>query len=748
MNSSDLLIDKIESRIHQVAGWQDSIPVALGSWARGELCLKSDLDILFLGSEQKTIEIVQALQNEGYKVRARVPEDFSDWTVGVQVKDTLALLVFKALTPEGEIAAHMQRQQVLANSALCKRIFREVLKERKERNLKFDSLHNFLEPNLKLGPGGLRDIEQALQILPLVDKKNRLSAKHPAIVALRESKIFLLQIRQKLHEMGFFDQLIGSEQKELSEFFKFSSHKEFMRQVSKNFSRAHFYSGWIFEYFKASQKQRDFIESQNPKTAQDLMVLFREDSSLLMQRLVRSKMDQIHNESLNEPITEKQKGLLLREAILFRTKDSLTQAIFQSRWICKISPRIKPLVGYVQHDQYHRLAAEAHVLQACRELKRIWKSERLLGALSWVHKKLSAKDWEILSWVAFYHDIAKGQKGEHSVLGARAVREDLAEFEVNPSLIEKVAFLVENHLQLSIAAFRKNPQDPKTWQEFYSLGFDLHRVYLLAVFTAVDIRATNIEAWNQWKATLLSDAVKRFQDSQYLDLYSLTQKLMTEFSRGLSDKLDPSVIQFFSRSTVEKDLLSFRKPKAGETVKVTSDSLKILRDRKKKIWLRIRRKKDAAGLFERYVRAIFLSGASIEQALIQTLPEVGVYDLFQLKSHLSSNQLLKRIQAGLPDSAIGPSSSSLPPIQFNRIELVSESETEFILSFQGVDQRGLLWAIASELQLNEVSVISARVHTWGRQVDDLIHIKPIKDIEAILNRLRKKWVVDSGQETK
>lgn len=754
MNFSEVLIQKIEDRLFKIEGWQSSIPVALGSWARGELCLKSDIDLVFLGSEEKISEIVKVLQAEGFKVRARVPEDLFDWTLGVQAKDILAILTSKALTIEGEKAALLQKEKILKDSGLCRLVFREVFKDRKERHLKFDSLHNFLEPNLKLNPGGLRDIEQALQILPVVDKKGTLGSSHAAIKALHESKEFLLQIRHKLHSMGFHDQLIATEQKEVSQALGFKDVKEFMRQVSKTFSRAHFYSGWVFEFFKASSKKRNAIEQNRPQRPEDLMSLLRKDSSLLMQRFVRSKMDQVHSLS-RASFSEKQRVLLLREAILYRTEDALTQAIFQSRWISHLNPRIKPLVGYVQHDQYHRLAAEAHVLQTCREVKRIWKSDRLLGDLAWLHKKLSAKDWEILSWVAFYHDIAKGQKGDHSVLGALAVREDLALFGVNSSLIELVAFLVENHLQLSIAAFRKNPQDPKTWRELFELGFDAHKLHLLAIFTVIDIRATNVEAWNKWKSTLLSEAVKRFQDPNHFQFYTLAQTLITEFSPALIDTLDLNTVQYFSKKTIEKDLLLFRPQKNSSSSRKSllkspqknfqalgdqSESLKVLKDKKNKNWLRICRKQDAAGLFEAYVRAIFLSGASIEQALIQTLPDVGVYDLFQVRSRLSSQQLLKRVQAGLSQEM---SLQSPPEIKLTQIEVVSKSDHEIVLSFKGVDQRGFLWAIASELQKEGVSIVSARVHTWGRQVEDLIHIKPVDGLDVIVAKLKARWITFS-----
>jgi [protein-PII] uridylyltransferase len=731
MKSSEVLIQKIEQGLFSIPGWQKAHPIALGSWARGELSPKSDLDMLFIGDEEKISEVVRKFQEKGYRLRARTPVDLKDWTKGVQSKDIISILIFKAFTEQGRLEAEVQKQQIVQSPRLCRKVFFDVLKERLARNQRYDSLNNFLEPNVKQGPGGLRDIDQSLQVMALLDPLKEIAkSNHHVHVVLEQSKRFLLQIREQLHLAGFQDQLVATEQTEMGLRLGFKSHKDFMKKVSQTFSRAHFYSDWIFGYLRASQRQKNQVSKFKAQTPQGLMLILKKDSSILAQQWVRSKMDLVHK----RPLTERARGRLLRKAILYRTSDEITKAVFQSQWIRKLCPRIKPLIGYVQHDQYHRLAAEAHLMQAVREVKRVWKSAKNLGRLHWIHSELNLRDWEILSWAALYHDLAKGVEGSsHSDLGEIWVKKDLLAFGIKPEILNEVAFLVKNHLQLSIAAFRKNPQDPKTWTEFFELGFNSKRILLLAAFTVIDIRATNPDAWTDWKSNLLSDCVKALRNPEKKEFYVLTQSLLSRFSKKLGEKIDPGLVHYFSKLTIERDLLLVKELSRDNNERI---QIRILRDRKDKIWLRFQTQNDEIGLVAKFVRSLFMAGVSVQQALIQTLPEVGVYDLFQISNMKSTVQLLRRVEAGLAVGLV----KEPPQVKFKKIELISESGDEVILSFQGVDQRGLLWAVAGKLQGLGVSILSARVHTWGRQVEDLIHVKPDPNLKQIIKSLQLQWV--------
>ncbi len=221
--------------------------------------------------------------------------------------------------------------------------------------------------------------------------------------------------------------------------------------------------------------------------------------------------------------------MVLENILKVTAPDEFLVSTFRSRLIDKLVPEIRRLVGYVQHDQYHRFTADSHIMQACREVKRIYKKPAELGPLKFLHGKLSAEDWRILSWSCLYHDLAKGLESfeHHSDLGMVIVERDFRSYGFKKDFTDEVKWMVQNHLELSQAAFRKNPKDPKVWQELREKGIEGARLYRLALFTAIDIRATNPEAWNEWKAKLLKELTLSLESEKaqhYFDFQTLQKK--------------------------------------------------------------------------------------------------------------------------------------------------------------------------------------------------------------------------------
>jgi len=169
---SQAMSDFLLAELKQFEGWEESCPIALGSWARNEICPNSDIDLLFCGPEDVVFKLVSQLQENNFLIRYRVPENKEDWTQGVAGFDILALLNAQALTDEGQQVLKEQQDAILnSNSQVLRQIFKEMINERKERAQRYDSVSNYLEPNIKYGPGALRDLYQALMITRLFAAK-------------------------------------------------------------------------------------------------------------------------------------------------------------------------------------------------------------------------------------------------------------------------------------------------------------------------------------------------------------------------------------------------------------------------------------------------------------------------------------------------------------------------------------------------------------------------------------------------
>ncbi len=707
--------------------WQQASPILLGSWGRDELCPQSDIDILFLGPEDIVKSVVDKIQEAGFRLRYRIPEDVNDWSVGVDVTDILALWQAKAVFSETQYLLNQQKSKIFSSIQLKKKIVRHLLLERKQRATRFDSIQSFLEPNIKFGAGGLRDLFQGEVVLDLFPQCFVESGHERAI--LQYYREFFLLLRQKMQWQGLSDILLASEQIELSRWFGFASEKEMMREIHRGLSRVSFYSEWILHTaIKKKEQNKKKIFSSLLGMAKAL----KKDSSILNQYQVRLQLNKVAGSTgtqkkfrglLSQAELNLQRKQILQELLAPKTivsktqlikHDQWVQSVFRSRLIDKLCPRFSRLVGYVQHDQYHRYTADAHIMQVCREQLR---GRLIKGRMASLIKKMSKKDWQIIAWTSLYHDLAKGLPDDHSNLGSDWVALDFKKWQIDKDVIKEVSWMVRNHLQISQAAFRKNSQSPQTWQDLQDVDMNIERMYRLSLFTVFDILGTNPEAWTDWKERLLLDLIHRYESQTaqgYLQLRK--SKLPVEFLSGV----DLQVFEMFSPESLHKDL---------QALATQKQSWGLLVDRKKNFWLRYYQKNDESGLLSRLTTNLYLQGVSIQHAVIHTLPEnFGVYDLFQVQSKkYSRSQIDKMIDRLQKMTEVVDSDAQaqikLPKLEYLDLQVVGENESVFTFSLRGIDQKGLLLSAVYHLKELNCEILSAKVHTWGRQIEDVFEIK-------------------------
>lgn len=726
---SNWLGARLEDSFKNSPNWEGCHPVILGSWARGELSPKSDIDVLFCGDEGKVKKFVDEVQEKGLKLRYRMPHNPEDWTENVEAFDILALLKAKPRTPQAAQKLFEQQKKIWAKKKYYRRVLLNAIKdERKLRAKRYDSITNYLEPNLKFGPGGLRDLEQGMQIYELFADK----FTHPghALNVLNYYRSYFLTLRQKLHLEGYGDILSSAVQFDLGTWMGFKTHKEFMRNLQRGLSRVHFYSDWIVEVAQAADRDLKKIENLEFSKIEDLTSALHKNSSVLVQKKVRENLDQLLPDNKIKSLAKK-RGSALNQILNLNEADEFLVSVFRSRFIDKLLPQIRHLVGYVQHDQYHRFTADSHIMQACREVKRIFKKPLELGPLRVFHQKLSKDDWQILSWSCLYHDLAKGlESGDHhSDLGAKIVEKDFSGYRFSKNLKEEVKWMVKNHLELSQAAFRKNPKDPRVWQDLAEKGIKGPRLYRLALFTVIDIKATNPEAWNDWKAKLLKDLVSNLESKKarnYIDFQKLRLQKKINITPEIIEELGSEILDYLPVVDLVEDL---------KKAEQTESSLKplVYKTRKNEVWIRFHEKKDRKGLLSDYVGQLYSLGLGIRNASIHTIANVGVYDWFQVSTSKNITQLAKILE----NSNI--QSKPIPTVKFDQIQLVSADQKEWIISFKGPDQQGLLASAAKALSDANISIKSARVHTWGRQVDDIFIVKNNGMPQELISSLRQKY---------
>jgi [protein-PII] uridylyltransferase len=700
-------------KLSSVDGWREARPIALGSWARDELCPKSDIDMIFCGPQEVVQKYVGQIQARGLRLRSRVPEDDTDWTIGVQAFDILAILQGRAFDDETAVRLAEQKSHILKRGPVFARSLLEAIKaEKRARTLRYDSVANYLEPNLKFGPGGLRDLEQALAIHSLF--RDRFHNSDRATGKLLHYKGVWLALRQYLHLTGGGDIISGPEQTELAKAFGFDGIQDFMREFQKGISTVNFYANWILAQAEHQKKTREL----KIKTVDDALRALSKNSGVLTQAKVREYSAKLAG-SGDWPAFFK-----------VSRKEEWFEAVFDSHLIDHWLKDVTRLRGLVQHDHYHRFTADAHLLQAIKEVIRAKKKPKLIGRLAAWARKLSDKDWQVLLWTALFHDIAKGMGGDHSQKGVAIVRRELGKVGVDPAVIDEVEWMVNNHLLLSTAAFRMNVREPATWQHLHAAGAVGPRLKRLAIFTAVDIRATNPEAWSEWKERLLADLLEAMASQPASGILDLLNKAGKKLGPELAREIDPVVAAAIPATKIMDDVVRVKRAKKDLPPLV-------LKNRRSETWVRFHHHEDRPGLFLQFVAKLFALGCSIQQSSVRTLPKFGVYDWFQVRTTKTPAQISRQLELIKDWTKIEP-----PAVVLAQIEVISRHGEDVILSFRGRDQKGVLLATAKALFEFGFAIRWAKVITWGSQIDDIFCVQGgSMKFEEALALLKKRFSV-------
>ncbi len=167
-------------------------------------------------------------------------------------------------------------------------------------------------------------------------------------------------------------------------------------------------------------------------------------------------------------------------------------------------PAFGKVVAMMQFNMYHHYTVDEHLLRCIgilEEIERGSNSETLL-ANELIHKILPANR-RVIYITLFLHDIAKGRIEDHSIAGARVARRLCPRLGFSAADTETVAWLIENHLVMSSVAQSRDLSDRKTIENFAAVVQSVERLKLLAILTTADIRAVGPGVWNGWKAQLL-----------------------------------------------------------------------------------------------------------------------------------------------------------------------------------------------------------------------------------------------------
>ncbi len=529
--------------------------VATGGYGRGELAPFSDIDLLFLipykstpWAENVVEYMLYTLWDLGLKVghATRTPEECTrlakeDLTIRT------ALLEARYLWGEEKLFLAAAKRFVRRVVATSGPEFVELkLAERDNRHKKMGDSRYVVEPNIKDGKGGLRDLQTMWWIALYLYgglSREKMQAEDMLTATenrqFRKANSFLWTVRVALHFLAgrAEERLTFDTQRMLAEQLKYKDHpgasgvERFMKHYFLVAKQVGDLTRIFCAVLEARQQKSTFLARfRRTKKLQEFAVEagrltfvtpddLKNDPTLIIRifavaddkgfdihpdalRLIKLNLHRItdkirHNEQANADflsvLTSQKEG----EINLRRMNEA---GVF-GRFV----PDFGRVVAQMQYDMYHHYTVDEHTIRAIGLVARIEAGELADEhplSTDVIQKVISRR---VLYVAVLLHDIAKGRGGDHSVIGAEVSEYLCPRFGLKPAETETVAWLVRWHLLMSNTAFKRDLSDHKTIQDFCELVKSPERLRLLLVLTVVDIRAVGPGVWNGWKGQLLRE---------------------------------------------------------------------------------------------------------------------------------------------------------------------------------------------------------------------------------------------------
>jgi [protein-PII] uridylyltransferase len=527
--------------------------VAVGGYGRGELHPGSDIDILILAEPEAEAAQSGAISafltflwdiglEVGHSVRS-----VADCLREARDDITIATTLFEARRLSGARDLFERFREMLQPQQLwdSRAFYTAKLAEQNARHLRFGETAYRLEPNVKEGPGGLRDI----QMIGWVSKRHFDAERLEQLVEhgfLREVELqdliegqrFLWKVRFALHMLAGRreDRLLFDLQRALASTFGFVDQHEnlgveqFMQRYFRTICELQRLNELLLQHFneailedpgsmREAQRihQRFQVRGGYLEPVHDQVFMIYPPALLevfhLMQnhpeiqglrastiRLIRAHRHLIDGQFRRNPVCRE---LFMK---ILRAERGITHELRRMNRYGVLGayiPAFGRIIGRMQYDLFHAYTVDEHTLNVVRNARRLalpeFAHEQPLA--SEIHTRIERPERLVLA--ALFHDIAKGRGGDHSELGALDALHFCQHHGLSDEDAVLVSWLVRTHLLMSLTAQRKDISDPEVVLGFAREVRTQERLDLLYLLTIADIRGTNPELWNSWKDSLL-----------------------------------------------------------------------------------------------------------------------------------------------------------------------------------------------------------------------------------------------------
>ncbi len=568
--------------------------LAVGGYGRGEMAPFSDVDLLFLTPWKVTGKIESIIESTLYMLwdlRLKVGHSSrtvkeclrlgrSDFTIRTTLVEMRHLAGDAALS--AELLATV-RSQLFYNTT--GEFIEAKLEERTNRHKKQGGQRYMLEPNVKEGKGGLRDL-QTLYWIAKYEHGVKRAAELVALGVFRPEEFaafdaaerFLWAVRCHLHLIaGRAQDLLSFDmQVEVAGRLGYADHsgrrgvEHFMQDYFRHATQVGeltriFLTGLearhvkqapaIFGFLSGRNRRKrlkdGYTVEQNRLDIENPAQFFTDKLNILRlfeealrtgylihpdaMREVTARLDLIDDAMRADPEANR-----IFLDVMFRNgnPERGLRRMNELGVLGAFLPEFAPIVAMMQFNMYHSYTVDEHTIQVISNLAQIEREELVeeLPLVSGILK--TGVNRKVLYVACLLHDMGKGRNEDHSIVGARMARTICPRLGLKPVECETVEWLVRYHLLMSDMAQKRDIADPRTVRDFAKAVKTRERLDLLTVLTVCDIRGVGPGTWNNWKATLLRSLHRATASALETGLEDLNrEQLLGEAKRGVREAL-------------------------------------------------------------------------------------------------------------------------------------------------------------------------------------------------------------------
>ncbi len=585
--------------------------VAVGSYGRGTLSLKSDVDVIFLCDDPDDLHLAGLAEGFLYPL----------WDVGLKVghavrglKETLAL----ARTDISTATTLLDLRRIGGDDGIVRELveqgradlfgeglssFLDALeKDMVERHERFGGSLYLLEPEVKLGRGGLRDIDvgvwaaRARWGLPTLEGLVSVGGMQDKEVHdLRAAQDMLWQVRNLLHLRAkrAQDRLTFEDQEEIASRLGFQDDDKLaVEQFMQSYYRhARNVAAITERLLKRSRPFRRIKLAQITDLPQGVVATENElgfERSWILDHRPEVALELFcevirHGRAATEEARDDISAVAgdpswcraLRRTRTAHTlfwkllchagevplrRNSILGELHELGLLLAMIPEFEPVTGRVQHDVYHVYTVDVHSIAAIDRLRALMRGDFALEQP--LASQLAAETPRALPLFLglLLHDIGKAYGKDHSRQGAIIARPVAERLGLAPLDVDHVVWLVQEHLSLYHWATRRDTSDPAALEEIARTVGSIDRLRDLYLLTVADLGTTNPQAMTDWKARMLEDlyvAVARVLEGRAPNLMQRAEEIRRNARIGFVGDAGQELLEAFVDEMPERYVLSY-----------------------------------------------------------------------------------------------------------------------------------------------------------------------------------------------